>query len=116
MDTICLLELKLTLPVSTVSKLIRRRPHMPQISVTADGPPDSSGRAVMFTERVTARDFESRHFQTQLVERLGWAVGDAQLIEEEADEGICADPHDAGDTRARDGVQRRSTSVLTTAS
>lgn len=35
----------------------------------------------MFTERVSVRDFESPHFRSQLVERLGWAVGDAQVAE-----------------------------------
>jgi hypothetical protein len=36
----------------------------------------------MFAERVNVSDFESAHFQTQLVERLGWAVGDAAAVEE----------------------------------
>jgi hypothetical protein len=54
---------------------------MPQIIVTADRPNDTGERAVLFTERVNKRDFESRHFQAQLVERLGWAVGDADAVE-----------------------------------
>jgi hypothetical protein len=37
----------------------------------------------MFTERVTVSDFESGHFQAQLVERLGWAVGDAAAVEQQ---------------------------------
>ncbi len=55
---------------------------MPQIIVTADRRTDGDTRAVMFTERVSVRDFESPHFQSQLVERLGWAVGDAQVAEQ----------------------------------
>jgi hypothetical protein len=55
---------------------------MPQIIVVADSGADRQDRAVMFTERVSVRDFESRHFQTQLVERLGWAVGDAHHAEQ----------------------------------
>ena len=55
---------------------------MPQIIVTADSRTDGDERAVMFTERVNVSDFESPHFQSQLVERLGWAVGDAQVIEQ----------------------------------
>lgn len=55
---------------------------MPRIIVMASTPAGSGERAVMFTERVTASDFESEHFQTQLVERLGWAVGDAQAVEQ----------------------------------
>lgn len=50
---------------------------MPQIIVMAD----ARDRSVTFTERVTVSDFESRHFQTQLVERLGWAVEDAHAVE-----------------------------------
>jgi hypothetical protein len=50
---------------------------MPQIIVMAD----AHDRSVMFTERVTVSDFESRHFHTQLVERLGWAVEDAHAVE-----------------------------------
>ncbi len=55
---------------------------MPKIIVTADSRTDGDERAVMFTERVNVSDFESPHFQTQLVERLGWAVGDAQGVEQ----------------------------------
>ncbi|MHB8695238.1 MAG: hypothetical protein ACYDHH_28750 [Solirubrobacteraceae bacterium] len=35
----------------------------------------------MLRERISLSDFESRHFATQLLERLGWAVEDAQQIE-----------------------------------
>ena len=54
---------------------------MPQIVVMADQTDGRDDRAVMFTERVSVSDFESPHFQTQLVERLGWAVGDADAVE-----------------------------------
>ena len=59
---------------------------MPQIIVTAEAPSRGGGQAVMFTERVSVRDFESDHFQSQLVERIGWAVGDAHELEQQADE------------------------------
>jgi hypothetical protein len=55
---------------------------MPQIIVTAENPRADGERAVMFTERVSISDFESDHFQAQLVERLRWAVGDAHAVEE----------------------------------
>jgi hypothetical protein len=35
----------------------------------------------MLRERVNVEDFESEHFAAQLVERLGWAVGDADQAE-----------------------------------
>jgi hypothetical protein len=49
----------------------------------ADRPTGDGDRPVMFTERVNVRDFESDHFQAQLVERLGWAVGDADAVDRE---------------------------------
>jgi hypothetical protein len=53
---------------------------MPQIIVTADH--EGSGEGVVtFRERVNVQDFESRHFANQLVERIGWAVGDADEVE-----------------------------------
>jgi hypothetical protein len=54
---------------------------MPQIIVTADHGAAFGEGAVMFRERVTVADLESDHFAMQLVERLGWAVGDADEIE-----------------------------------
>jgi hypothetical protein len=54
---------------------------MPQIIVTADRASDQGERAVMWRERITPADFESDHFQAQLVERLGWAVVDADEAE-----------------------------------
>lgn len=50
---------------------------MPQIIVTADKANDDGQPPVMFRERVSVSDFESKHFANQLVERIGWAVGDA---------------------------------------
>jgi hypothetical protein len=35
----------------------------------------------MLNERVSAADFESEHFAARLVERLGWAVTDADEAE-----------------------------------
>lgn len=52
---------------------------MPHIIVTAD----QGDGAVMLRERVNVADFESQHFAAQLVERLGWAVEDADQVERE---------------------------------
>ncbi len=38
----------------------------------------------MLRERVSPADLESDHFATHLVERLGWAVGDAHEIERDS--------------------------------
>lgn len=57
---------------------------MPQIIVTATRARDSKQGTEMFRERVSPSDFESPHFQAQLVERIGWAVGDASLAEQDS--------------------------------
>jgi hypothetical protein len=54
---------------------------VPQIIVTADRGAAFGEGPVMLRERVSLADFESEHFATQLVERLGWAVGDADEVE-----------------------------------
>jgi hypothetical protein len=55
---------------------------MPQIIVAADRGAAFGEGAVTLRETVNVADFESRHFATQLVERLGWAVEDANRVEE----------------------------------
>lgn len=62
---------------------------MPEIIVSAA---DWAGGAVMLRERVTASDFESAHFAAQLVQRVGWAVGDAHDAEQahRAERGVGA--------------------------
>ena len=78
---------------------------MPQIIVTADHGAAFGEGAVMLRERVSVADFESDHFAMQLVERLGWAVGDADEVErvgepmlEPAEPGRAG--HDPGRTRS----------------
>jgi hypothetical protein len=55
---------------------------MPQIIVTADKATSLNEGSVMLRERVNVTDFESDHFAAQLVERLGWAVSDADDVEQ----------------------------------
>jgi hypothetical protein len=54
---------------------------MPQIIVVADPEAGFEAGPVTLCERVNVTDFESQHFATQLVERLGWAVEDAHHVE-----------------------------------
>ncbi len=56
---------------------------MPQILIVTDSP-RSSGE-VVYRERVASEDLRSSHFAGQLVERVGWAVGDASLLEHRAE-------------------------------
>jgi hypothetical protein len=95
---------------------------MPQIIVVADKLGDDAEPPIMFQERVSVSDFESEHFAAQLVERLGWAVGDADDLNRGS--RLKADQRrarqrviDAAQREmARDQRARRSASVVTTAS
>lgn len=57
---------------------------MPQILVVADTPQESSD-AIVYRERIATTDLESDHFSGQLIERVGWAVLDADQLEHERD-------------------------------
>lgn len=78
---------------------------MPQIIVVADGRAERHDHAVMFAERVSVDDFESRHFQAQLVERLGWAVGDAHAAEQ--GQPVTWDEDEPSEDRAHQGARIR---------
>jgi hypothetical protein len=53
---------------------------MPQILVVTD-PAERDASTVVYRERISTTDLESDHFSGQLVERVGWAVVDADQIE-----------------------------------
>lgn len=57
---------------------------MPQILVEAD-PRSEGDSTVVYRERINLSDLDSDHFSGQLVERVGWAVLDADQIEREAE-------------------------------
>ena len=78
---------------------------MPQIIVTADRGAAFGEGAVTLRERVCVADFESQHFATQLVERLGWAVEDAD--HEEQVSGPADSPADPNDRRHGVSDRRR---------
>lgn len=72
---------------------------MPQIIVAADRGAAFGEGTVTFRERVNVADFESEHFAAQLLERLGWAVEDADLAERKtagptSDDAPAEDPRD----------------------
>lgn len=56
---------------------------MPQIIVQA-APGDRPG-ALTLQERVNGNDLNSDHFASQLVERIGWALMDAEDLGETAE-------------------------------
>ena len=53
---------------------------MPQLLILTDSPEETDS-TVVYRERVAPSDLESEHFSGQLVERVGWAVSDADRIE-----------------------------------
>jgi hypothetical protein len=57
---------------------------MPQILVEADRRGESDN-TVVYRERISLSDLESDHFSGQLVERVGWAVLDADELERGSD-------------------------------
>lgn len=63
---------------------------MPQILVLTDAP-DRSGE-VVYRELVPSSSLESEHFAGQLLERVGWAVSDADRLEHRAAEEPPAGP------------------------
>jgi hypothetical protein len=55
---------------------------MAQILIVAD-PPGDEASTVVYRERIASTDLESNHYSGQLVERVGWAVRDADRLEHE---------------------------------
>ncbi len=58
---------------------------MPQILIVTDSP--QAAGTVVYKERILSTDLESDHFSGQLVERVGWAVRDANELEHRAETG-----------------------------
>jgi hypothetical protein len=59
---------------------------MPQILIVTDS--SQASDTVVYRERIVSTDLESDHFSGQLVERVGWAVRDANELEHRAETGI----------------------------
>ncbi len=53
---------------------------MPRIFITTE-PTDMPHAGVMLDERIAADDLASDHFVSQLIERIGWALADAEDTE-----------------------------------
>jgi hypothetical protein len=68
-----------------------RRDKMPQILVVADSP--QSAGEVVYRERVARSNMESEHFAGQLLERMSWAVGDADELESRPREPAVVEEH-----------------------
>jgi hypothetical protein len=53
---------------------------MPRILITSE-PIDKPSSGVMLDEQIATSDLASNHFATQLIERIGWALHDAERSE-----------------------------------
>ena len=64
---------------------------MPQILVITDSSQNEG--EVVYRERIARSSLESEHFAGQLMERVGWAVGDADELESRPQEPAVAEEH-----------------------
>jgi hypothetical protein len=53
---------------------------MPRILITSE-PIDKPDSGVMLDEHIATSDLASDHFASQLIERIGWALSDAERSE-----------------------------------
>jgi hypothetical protein len=60
---------------------------MPKIIVEADPPPGSGPSHATLTEWLAAAHLSDDHYATALMQRIGWAAADAELLERDADGG-----------------------------
>jgi hypothetical protein len=60
---------------------------MPQLLISTDHRDEDNG-TVVYRERINLSDLESDHFSSQLVERVGWALHDADELEHEPPERL----------------------------
>jgi hypothetical protein len=67
---------------------------MPRVEVLTELP--GSGHQVMLTERVPAEMFADEHYADQLIERMGWALLDAEEYEQRSTPDCIVGPASAG--------------------
>lgn len=79
---------------------------MPRITIHTCGTDGAQGPYTL-SERVIVADLESEHYAGQLIERIAWAVTDAEAIEASA---AAAAAHRSPGTHARGNQKRLSVS------
>lgn len=65
---------------------------MPRILITTDAPRRPAGAPVLLDERIHSVHLGSGHAASQLLERLAWAISDAEDVELEAQSLAIARP------------------------
>jgi len=77
---------------------------VPRIIVTTDLPTGAGAPAILLDELVNSVHLSTRHASEQLVERLAWAIVDAEQAETE---------RVTGRTAARERARRRAADIST---
>ncbi len=54
---------------------------MPRIIITTDSPQPPDGALALLDERIHSVHLNSEHSASQLIERLAWAISDAEDVE-----------------------------------
>jgi hypothetical protein len=72
---------KLDRPVVPRGPATERKTVMPRIIVMSESSMEREG-AITLDEQVASADMQSGHHSAQLIERVGWAVHDADDVEE----------------------------------
>ncbi len=80
---------------------------MPRLIVTTDRSPIPRESSVLLDEHVNTVHLSSDHAASQLVERIAWAIGDAEQAEAAAPAAPAAQ-EPAGRAVQRDGSRRRA--------
>lgn len=85
---------------------------MPKIIIRTDAP-GHEARFITLSERLVADNLESSHYAAQLIERISWAVEDAEVLEAHA-AGAQAPPAGAGRPQVLDAASdgQRSTPAV----
>ena len=78
---------------------------MPRIIVTTDNPRVPGGASVLLDESVRSVHLSTGHAASQLIERLAWAISDAEVAEQSAPERP-ARPAPARPRRGSAGARR----------
>ncbi len=66
----------------SLDKVEREEEKMPRLIVTTETS-DERANAIVHDERVLASNLDNEHSSAQLIERVGWALEDAEQLESE---------------------------------
>ncbi len=80
---------------------------MPRVIVTTDPAPFATDATVWLDELVQSVHLNTDHAAAQFVERLAWAINDAENAEDEREHRIRPRPSRRGRSATRPGIRSR---------